>query len=137
MTLSTQEKGLASEAKAISYLVDRGFTVLEPFGDNERYDIVIEDDGEFERIQVKTGKLKDSYIDFKLSSNRSHASGVTHKPYTSDEVDSFIVVCHELEELYYVPIDDVGSSSMRLRLKAKQEQPQINWAEEYEIDRKI
>ncbi len=48
--------GELSEAIIIAKLIEVGYSVLTPFGDNRRYDLVIEDaDGQFWRVQCKTG----------------------------------------------------------------------------------
>jgi len=49
-----QRRGDATEAIVRMAFVVRGVTVLEPVGDNEPYDIVVDRNGEFSRIQVKT-----------------------------------------------------------------------------------
>src|SRR5260370_37668620 len=48
--------GERSEAIIIAKFLEVGYGVLTPFGDNRRYDLVIEGaDGNFYRIQCKTG----------------------------------------------------------------------------------
>ncbi|HKJ59717.1 MAG TPA: group I intron-associated PD-(D/E)XK endonuclease, partial [Halobacteriales archaeon] len=64
-----KEQGQLSEAAVIFEFVRRGLTVLEPFGDNERYDIVVEEQGEFYRIQVKTGRMVNGRIQFETRSS--------------------------------------------------------------------
>ncbi len=65
--------GEKTEAKIISCLVLKEKVVLIPFGDNQRYDIVIEDDdGTFKRIQCKTGRLKNGAIKFPTCSSSYH-----------------------------------------------------------------
>ena len=50
--------GEHSEAILIAKLLEVGYGVLTPFGDNRRYDLVIEDaDGNFHRVQCKTGRV--------------------------------------------------------------------------------
>ena len=51
---SMKRIGNIGEAKAISWLVEHGISVSIPFGDNERYDLVIDNNGSLERVQVKT-----------------------------------------------------------------------------------
>jgi hypothetical protein len=131
--LTRVERGDASEARVLTELLERGYSVSQPFGDNQRYDLITDDGEDLHRIQVKTGKMKDDYIEFKLTSNRSHASGVEHKPYSSEEIDAFVVYCPDNEGIYWVPVEETGTSAMRLRLDSKQEQPAINWASEYEM----
>ena len=53
---NNKTKGERSEAIIIAKLLEVGYGVLTPFGDNRRYDLVIEDaDGKFWRVQCKTG----------------------------------------------------------------------------------
>ena len=47
-----------------SELVRRGFTVLLPFGVNQRYDLVLDVGGEFIRGQCKTGRLRQGSVVF-------------------------------------------------------------------------
>ena len=49
--------GERSQAHISARLLDVGYNVLTPYGDNTRYDLVIGDaDGKFYRIQCKTGR---------------------------------------------------------------------------------
>lgn len=41
----TKQKGDVSEAVVLAELVKLGFSVLQPFGDNQSYDLVVEKGG--------------------------------------------------------------------------------------------
>jgi PD-(D/E)XK endonuclease len=45
-------------------LHDVGFAVLLPFGENTRYDLVVDDGAELRRVQCKTGRLYKGAIRF-------------------------------------------------------------------------
>jgi hypothetical protein len=47
----TKRKGDAAEAHVLAALVGAGLTVLVPWGDNARYDLVVDCAGRFIRIQ--------------------------------------------------------------------------------------
>ena len=50
-----KQLGERSQAHIIARLLEVGYTVLTPYGDSSRYDLVIEDaDGKFWRVQCKT-----------------------------------------------------------------------------------
>jgi hypothetical protein len=49
--------GDISQAKVMAALVAAGKAVLFPFGENTRYDLVIDEGGRFVRLQCKTGRL--------------------------------------------------------------------------------
>jgi len=131
--LKSVDKGDATEAIVIAELKKRGYTVLKPFGDNQRYDIVVEEDNEFERIQIKTARTKEDgrKVLFNTCGNHSNTNGTTLKPYTKDDIDSFIAYITEKEDLIYVPVEETPKKAMTLRYEALQNQPEINWVEDY------
>ena len=45
--------GQITEMKCQLYLIENGFNVLTPLGNHQKYDIVIEKNGKFTRIQIK------------------------------------------------------------------------------------
>ena len=50
-----KQLGEQSQAHIIARLLEVGYTVLTPYGDSSRYDLVIEDaEGQFWRVQCKT-----------------------------------------------------------------------------------
>ena len=131
--------GERSEAHIIAKLSEAGYYVLKPFGDNLRYDLVIEDaDGRFWRIQCKTGRSNGEYIQFAPASLYYHTrtGRTTHgsKNY-KDQIDYFAVYCPENRETYLIPVAHAGVLQMNLRLvptKNKQEQG-VKWAEDYKL----
>jgi len=105
--------GEISEGMVLAALVKRGKVVLMPFGNNQRYDFVIDEGGRFERAQVKTGRLANGVITFKTSS----VNGFTGKRTTYEGgADVFLVYCPETDTVYRVPVNDVGTSMASLRV---------------------
>ncbi len=65
--------GDRSEAHVLAALVELYPVVLHPWGENQRYDFVVEDDqGDFTRIQVKTGRLRSGAVRFNAFSVNYH-----------------------------------------------------------------
>ena len=54
MPINSKMKGQLSEARTLYEFQKYGVPVCVPWGDNERYDLIAEFDGKFNRIQVKT-----------------------------------------------------------------------------------
>lgn len=50
---STHSKGIIGEIAFSLHLIQKGYTVLTPINHNSSYDLVVEKDGIFTRIQVK------------------------------------------------------------------------------------
>jgi Holliday junction resolvase len=134
--MESHRKGELTEAVVVAELKRRGIPVSRPFGDNERYDVVAETPGGvLLKLQVKTGRFERGTVVFDGVSMHTNSRGNVYKPYDGD-VDYFAIYCHELEELYLVSEQRVGSS-MTLRVESpEQPDPKINPAEEYQFDRR-
>jgi hypothetical protein len=131
--MQSHRKGELTEVIAIAELKRRGIPVSVPFGDNERYDLVIESENGLYRVQVKTGTFDGETVRFKGYSIHTNSEGNVHEAYDGD-IDYFLVYCHDLETMYLVAEDTV-TSNMRLRVEDPEiEQPSINWAAEYKFD---
>jgi hypothetical protein len=54
MAGTTKRTGDLTEAQVMTALLGAGYNVLVPWGDNQRYDLVMEKAGRFHRVQCKT-----------------------------------------------------------------------------------
>jgi hypothetical protein len=108
-------------------------TMHKPFGDNQRYDLVVDEEGVFKRIQCKTGRLKDGAISFNTCSSSYHRNGQKHSYH--GQIDYFGVYCPESRKCYLVPVEDVGTRQAKLRVEpaANSQEKNIHWAEDYEM----
>jgi hypothetical protein len=96
--------GQRSEAAILAALVARGYGVLLPFGVNQRYDLVIDLDGQFVRAQCKTGRLRNRSIEFHTQSTRANTRTWFANGYLGD-ADVFLVYCRETRGVYVVPVE--------------------------------
>ena len=113
----------------MSHFIKAGKIVLIPIGDNERYDFVIDEDGRFRRIQVKTGKVKNGAIEFSTAStNLENGKWVRHG--YRGQIDDFAVYCPKLDKVYLVPIDEAGGQthcSLRLEPAKNGNKMALGW----------
>lgn len=132
--MESHQRGDLTEQIVITELKRREISVSTPVGDNERYDIVIEQpEGSLLRAQIKTGRLKNGTIRFNGLSQHTNASGHTYKEYGED-IDCFVVYCYDTDQTYLIPGSEVGTS-MYLRVDPPdKETRQVNWAEEYQLE---
>ena len=126
--------GIRSEAAVIGELTRRGHCVLIPFSFNSRYDFVVDMDGRFVRVQVKTGKLRGGAIIFSTRSVRCSMTGVHTRNYDG-EIDVFIVYCPQNDGIYVVPVEDAarGAGTLRIEPSANGQQKGVRWARDYEL----
>lgn len=106
----TKLLGDATEAVVLAALVRKGITVLLPFGDKERYDMVIHSNsGRFLRVQCKTAwvdRKRKHVIQFKTCFRVGRTSKVS-ETYTATMVDGFAVWSPEYDLLMWVPVECV------------------------------
>jgi PD-(D/E)XK endonuclease len=121
----THRIGDQSEAMAIARLTRIYDAVLIPFGNGKRYDLVVEKDGVFIRIQVKTGRLRYGTVIFNRDGGRSYAG----------QVDKFAVYCPQTNQVYLIDESETrhGVSFRVEPLKNKAEKRVFRWAHDYEI----
>ncbi|MGH9782870.1 MAG: group I intron-associated PD-(D/E)XK endonuclease [Terriglobia bacterium] len=131
---NSKSVGDITQSQVMAALLKHGKKVLMPFGDNYRYDLVVEEDGRFTRIQCKTGKLHRGAIVFAVASSQYHRGG-KRQDYRG-QIDAFGVFCPDNAKVYIIPIDDlplVREAKLRLAPPRNAQVKGIRWAAEYEL----
>lgn len=110
MPAINKQKGNIGEAKCLAKMVELGVPVCLPFGDNERYDMIIERNGNLEKIQIKYSSQQENKgsIIFKTSSSTNHTTNKHYSTYEND-IDAFLLYNALTDEVYYLPMEVVGS----------------------------
>jgi hypothetical protein len=114
-----------------------GYIVLMPFGENTRYDLVIENGTSFARVQCKTGRLRGGAVRFAACSSYAHHSNpsLTRRDYLG-EIEFFGVYCPETGGVYLVPIADAPirrQGALRVAATRNGQSRNIRMAATYEI----
>ena len=124
--------GERTEGIVLGHLMKLGHVVLLPFGNNQRYDIVIDVAGRFVRGQCKTGRLKNGCITFWACSTNGF---LKKKTGYRGQIEVFWVYCPENGKVYQVPVDKVGQTQVALRVAPPKDRriKTIRWASEFEI----
>ena len=108
------EIGAASELEVFAALDRSGYAVSVPFGRARRYDCVIERDGSFRRVQIKTGYHDGGgAVRWECRSNRFYDS--CSRAYRGD-ADLFAVWVPETRECFLVPVEECGRCVAALRV---------------------
>lgn len=113
---NTKAVGNVTEAMVLAALTKAGHHVLIPWGDNLRYDLALDNNGSFVRVQCKTGRLQNGAIVFSVASTVGRM-GTGHRTY-ADEADMFGVYCPETDGVYLVPVVGCGNRECSLRVTA-------------------
>jgi hypothetical protein len=117
-----------------SHPVDVGTRTKAIIAANQRYDLVLDIDGSFARVQCKTGRLRNGCVNFSAQSVRANTRKVNTRPYKG-EIEMFLVYCPETDRIYAIPIDEATSSQSYLRIAptANGQGKGVRWARDYEL----
>ena len=115
--MNSKMKGQISEARALYEFQKYGIPVCVPWGDNERYDLIAEFDGKFNRIQVKTcNEEENGAIVCYARSSTNHTTNRNLTTY-ENEVDYFVFVNQTRDWVALVPMEEIGKNkAIRLRV---------------------
>ncbi len=122
-------------------LHENGLEVSVPFGENTRYDLVVDDGVCLSRVQCKSGRLRDGAVRWSMCSNYGHHRNphVRQRDYQG-EVDFFAVYCRETQSVYLIPLADLPlrrQGALRVEPPKNSQRKRIRRAEKYEIGRVV
>lgn len=133
---NTKKAGDKSTAITLAMLVEAGYSVSIPWGDNQRYDLIAERDGRFWRIQCKTGWLHNGCVKFNTANKSTQKGKIVRKAYHG-QIEHFLVWCPDNRILYCIPVNNSPNTGMMLRLEDTAttiNYPRIKWANKYVFD---
>lgn len=131
----TKGIGDLSEMFVALHLARAGYLVAKPFGENSRYDLVIDDGKVLSRVQVKTGRFRNGAVHWNCCSTHGHRRSPSFRSYTG-QVDFFGVYCPQLESTYLIPIGELSSrrtSSLRVVPPKNCQSRKVRWATNFLI----
>jgi PD-(D/E)XK endonuclease len=116
-----------------------GYSLAVPFGENVRYDLVIDDGERLFRVQCKTGRLRQGAVRFAACSTYHHHAQPLHwsRDYLG-QIDYFAVYCPETTGVYLVPIEDLDvrtKGALRVTPSRNGQRRGIHDANRYEVGR--
>ena len=134
-----KDKGDRTTLAVMLALRECGYSILVPFGENTRYDLVIDDGERLARVQCKTGRLREGAVIFAVCSCYGHhlRPGQARRDYRG-QVDYFGVHCADAEKVYLVPIDDLNvrtAAALRVEPPRNAQRKKVRDAADYEIGR--
>lgn len=140
MEKTTKQKGNITELECLLAFEKRGIEVSVPWGENTRYDMIIDIDNKLYKIQCKTSReTKNGSFSFATSSTRLNTRGSFKACYSKEEIDFFATSFND--NIYLIPVENCGSSgagkTIRYILPRNQAYSTINWHEDYLLDNMI
>lgn len=130
----TKRKGCVTELKVITKLIEYG-EVSIPYGNNARYDCILDYKGKLLKIQIKTAKQIDNNRFTVPFQNTATTRNINKKKkYTPEEVD-FIATVYK-DKVYLFPlIKSMTCMTISFNYPDNGMKSTIHLAEQYEIDK--
>ena len=101
--LHAKMKGTLGELKVTSELIKKGYAVFTEVGDLSRIDLIAWKDDKLIKIQVKSLASKNGSIEI-----HNYKSGPNYRyKYTKEDVDIFAIYSPELDEVFYISINEI------------------------------
>ena len=138
MSSRTKEIGLIGEQVLIAEFTKSRISVLLPIGDNSPYDMVIDYNGRFLKVQAKTTEsVQNGKMVF--CTNVTNPFKKTSRKYTANEIDIFGLYCIENGYIGILPVKECTAKETVIRLeKPKNNQSsKIKMAYDYRFDNMI
>lgn len=136
--MNSKDIGDISVAKTLFEFSKRGIPTLIPWGDNLRYDLVIELNNYFYKIQVKTANEEcNGSIKCYTRSSTNHTTNKKLSTYEND-VDYFVFYNQKRDLIAMVPISEIGTNksiSLRIEEPKNNQQKQIKYFSDYSLDK--
>jgi PD-(D/E)XK nuclease superfamily protein len=135
---STKKKGDLAELRVACDLVAKGYRVAIPFGEDSDYDLVVDREGNLERVQVKYASSATGVIQVRCGSHSLTNGKVKRtKRYTAGSIDWLAVYDPEGGRCYYVPAHLLGPNgrtyfSLRVAPTRNCQRTGIHYAHDYE-----
>lgn len=128
--MNPKQRGETSEAVILAELKKRGYTVSAPFGENARYDFIVDDGKQLKKVQAKRAWEDNGRVVFNTKSTTSNYTE-TEK----EDIDSFMVYAPCLNSMFEIPIENATSSTMALRYveTGNGQEKNINWVDDYRL----
>ena len=99
INLNPSQIGLITEYQCQLFLIEHGFNVLVPIGNYQKYDLVIEKDTKFYRIQIKHSTEKENSFLVRTRYDVRDNGRVRKETYKSEDVDYFMT---EFNGVFYM-----------------------------------
>ena len=133
-----KHKGNITELECLLYLFKMGYDVSIPYGDNCRYDFILDINHKLYKIQCKTSNLiEEGVYEFKCNSSRCNTKGIYRTYYTAEEVDFFATSINN--KCYLIPFNECSTHNKRLRfvIPKNGQVKGITFANDYEAEKQI
>ena len=139
MELTAKQKGNLTELQCLTAFYEKGCHVSLPYGENSRYDMIVDFQGKLLRVQVKTSSIKNNdtnAIEFSCRSSHVNSTGVKNVRYSESEIDYFATYWNN--QCYLIPVIECSvTKTLRFAPTKSGQVKNISFASDYELEKQL
>ena len=141
--MDSKQLGNLTELQCITRFYELGYPISIPYGDSQKYDMILDVDGKLYRLQCKHAKLNfnDDNIVTHITIKTTWQSGYTkhstyvRNQYTKDDCDYFVT--HYEGKNYLIPVEECSNEkNLRIIPPKNGQRSNINFLEKF-IDEEV
>jgi len=128
--LTKKQLSKEGELRFAAEFTRKGWQIFLPYGEDGPIDLLIEKEGKFRRIQIKSTKPSKGAIHCRVKSSNNWQV----KKYTRKEIDYFGIYDYQNKEGYLIPIkdmEDMHEAILRIEPTKNNQVKNIRWAKNY------
>lgn len=134
--LTTKQKGNLTELKCCLAFIEQGYKVSIPYGEDCKYDLIVDINNHLYRIQCKTSRALPNANDGFRFNTRSvviTTHGAKESCYSKTEIDYFATVYEG--KCYLVPVEECGHEKvLRFHYPPNGQKKNISLADDYILE---
>ena len=132
--MNTKRTGDITELQCITYLFELGFEISIPYGENSRYDFIIDNGKDLLKIQCKTCQVFESYISIPCRSIRSNRTRNRVVKYNKQEIDYFATYYNN--KCYIISVEEnLNVKTLRFKEPKNNQMQNISYLADYEAEK--
>jgi hypothetical protein len=125
-----KQQGDTTELRFMLLNHELGYTVSKPFGDNAKYDLIVDTGDTLERIQVKSTRRKENSSGMDCYNCLVSSGSDSKQQYSEKDVDYVAIYVIPENAWYKIPIKEIKGKTVKLYPHRKS---QRNTYEKYRI----
>jgi len=136
--MHTKDIGDIAEVAVTLAALKRGWSVSKPVGENQRYDLILDDGTTLFKVQCKSAKLKNNVISASLTRMTRVKDKYKREHYTEQEIDAFAIYCPDLQQSFLLKTEELiidgriqGNVNLRVNESTGNNQYNIRLAKDY------
>jgi len=123
-------QGDNAELKFMLLSQELGYIISKPFGDNSKYDLIIDNGNDLEKIQIKSTSRKDTSSGMDCYNCLVCSGSKQKQKYNEKDVDFIVIYVIPENTWYKIPVKEIKGKTVKLY---PHRQSQRNTYEKYRI----